>query len=85
MTTLAVLEERLKGLREELQRRADDIRTDVEIRHKQNRGDIHQIRDELQTMNDQIWLLKLKIASYAGGGSAAAVSVVEFIKWLIHH
>ena len=74
MTTLAVLEERLKGLREDLQ-----------SKHTQNRKDIHDIKDEIQTLNNQIWLIKLKIASYAGGGSAAAVSIVEFIKWLIHH
>lgn len=74
MTTLAVLEERVKSLREDLQ-----------SKHQQNRGDIHKIKDELQTLNEQIWLLKLKIAGYAGGGSAIAVALEQLIKWLIHH
>jgi hypothetical protein len=71
---LEVLEERIGNLKE----------TQV-INHTQNRKDIHAIKNELETMNNQIWLIKLKIAAYSGGGSALAVGIMEAVKWLFHH
>lgn len=85
MTTLGVLEERLKNLKEQLKSSIEDAKTDVDEKHRQNRSDVHKIYGELQKLNDQIWLLKLKIAGYAGGGSAIAVGLEQFIKWLVHH
>lgn len=74
MASLEVLEERLKYLKE-----------DLHGKHQQNRNDIHAVKGELEKLNNQIWLLKLKIAGWAGGGSAVSVGLLEFFKWLFHH
>lgn len=74
MTTLEVLVERI-----------DNLKVDLNEKHHQNRNSIHKLNGEVERLNTQIWLLKLKIAGWAGGGSAISVGILEFFKWLLTH
>lgn len=74
MTTLEVLVERI-----------DNLKVDLNEKHNQNRNSIHKLNGEVSRLNDQIWLLKLKIAGWAGGGSALSVGIMEFLKWVFSH
>jgi hypothetical protein len=69
--TVAVLVERIENLRDSL-----------EEKHKQNRGDIHKMENEIQALTNQIWLIKLKLAGFSAAGASAGVGLVELIKYL---
>jgi hypothetical protein len=70
-TTVAVLVERIENLVKSL----DD-------KHGQNRKDIHQMKNDIQQLTNQIWLIKIKLAAYAASGAGAGVGIIELVKYL---
>lgn len=71
--TLAVLAERIHNLSRNL-----------DEKHIQNRRDIHKMQNDIQTLTNQVWLIKLKLAGFSALGSAAGVAVVKLVEF-IHH
>lgn len=65
-----------------LEERVSTIKLDLQLKHKENRASIHSLRNDVQTVKDEIWKVKIKIASYAAlGGVLAQVlsSVVQIV------
>ena len=67
--TLAVIVERVNNLKE-----------DLDEKHDQNTRAIHAMRNDIQNLSQQIWLVKLKIAGYAAGGGVITGIVLKFIE-----
>lgn len=65
--------------------RVENLKTDLNTKHSQNRRDIHDIKNEVQEVKDQIWMLKLKLAAYAAGGSIGGGSIAAIIIKVIEH
>jgi len=65
--------------------RLNNTRGDVESKHKQNRSDIHAMRNDIQDLTHEIWMLKLKVAGYSGLGSAIVLAVFKGIELLTQH
>jgi len=61
--------------------RVSNLKSDLDTKHTQNRRDIHLLRNSVEELNQQIWLLKVKIAGYS---SAAGILTAVFIKLLDH-
>jgi hypothetical protein len=53
--------------------------------HKQNRGSIHAANGKLERIENEIWLLKIKVAGYAGLGSTVATLIFEGVKYWAGH
>lgn len=67
--------------------RLDNTQHDVDVKHKQNRSDIHLFRALLQHCVDDIWKLKIKMAIYSAvGGIISGICtavVVHFVEKMI--
>jgi hypothetical protein len=70
-TSIAVLVERI-----------DNLARLLEEKHTQNRKDIHIMRSDIQSLTNQIWLIKLKLAAFAAAGAGVGVGTVDLIKWI---
>lgn len=65
--------------------RVQNLKDDLDSKHTQNRKDIHLMRSEIQALSNQIWLIKLKLAAYAGvGGLVGAGGITGLIKLIEH-
>ena len=67
--SLAVLNERVENLRDNL-----------DEKHAQNRRDIHLLRNKQQEILDAVWLIKLKLALWSGGGGVLTAGVIELLR-----
>lgn len=65
--------------------RVENLKSDLNTKHSQNRKDIHDIRSEVQEVQQQIWMLKLKLAAYAAGGSIGGGSIAAVIIKVMEH
>jgi hypothetical protein len=65
--------------------RIENLKLTLDEKHTQNRKDIHLLRNDVQSLTNQIWLIKLKLAAYAAGGSVLGGSVATGIIKLIEH
>lgn len=78
----------LAGLYAEVQvlaERVNNLTTSLNEKHSENRGDIHAMRVDIQRVEHQIWLIKIKLAAYAaGGGLVGAGGVTGFLKLVEH-
>lgn len=68
---IAVLIERMENLKREL-----------DEKHSQNRRDIHLLRNKQQEILDAVWLIKLKLALWSGGGGVLTAGVIEILRHL---
>lgn len=65
--------------------RVENLKSDLNTKHSQNRKDIHDIKGEVEDVKNQIWMLKLKLAAYAAGGSIGGGSIAAVIIKIVEH
>lgn len=68
-----------------LAERINNLTASLNEKHSQNRRDNHTMRNDIQLLSNQIWLIKLKLAAYAAGGSALGGGTVVGLIKLIQH
>ena len=68
-----------------LSERISNLSVNLNEKHSQNRRDVHTMRNDIQLLSQQVWLIKLKLAAYAAGGSAIGGGTVVGIIKLIQH
>lgn len=56
--------------------RVENLKGSLEEKHGQNRRDIHAMRNDMQTLAHEVWLIKIKITAYAtGAGILTAIAL----------
>jgi hypothetical protein len=65
-----------------LTERVDNLKDDLNSKHKQNRDSIHGINNRIETLTSEIWMLKIKIVGYASGAGVLTAVLVKIIDHL---
>jgi hypothetical protein len=65
--------------------RIDNMKKDIDDKHKQNRSSIHSLHGMLQTIQDDVWNLKVKIAVYSSVAGVITTIVTALVKIGFEH
>jgi hypothetical protein len=62
--------------------RMENLKRELDEKHSQNRRDIHLLRNKQQEILDAVWLIKLKLALWSGGGGVLTAGAIELLRHL---
>jgi hypothetical protein len=65
--------------------RVSNLTKEQDEKHKQNRKDIHNLYNELQTICDEVWKLKIKMAIYSTVAGIVTTVIVKLVDLGLKH
>lgn len=61
----------------------DNIKEDVNTKHAQNRSSIHDLKNDIHEVCEEVWKLKVKIAGYAAVSGVITAICIHYVEKLI--
>jgi hypothetical protein len=65
--------------------RVANLNKDIDVKHRQNRADIHRLGNGLQEACDEIWKLKVRMAVYSALAGIVTTVIVKLVDLGLKH